>query len=91
MAVSEIRTQIYLERRQHEALKRVAARRSVSMAAVVREAIAAYLDESSRRSRPADRRDPAWTLMERVGEIGGSGHRDGSLRVEEDLYGPIEP
>lgn len=89
MAFSEVRTQIYLERSQHEALKRVATRRSVSMAQVVREAIALYLGKRDARKRPADQRDPAWSLIEAAREIGGSGCSDGAARVEEDLYGPI--
>ncbi len=91
MAVSEVRTQIYLKQSQHEALKRVAARRSVSMAHVVREAITRYLGEPAGRDREATRRqDPAWSLLETAREIGGSGRTDGAERLEEELYGPIE-
>lgn len=89
MALSEIRTQIYLERSQHDTLKRVAARRSVSMAQVVREAIKDYLDEPPAQVRP-EQRDPVWALVQAAREIGGSGRTDGATRVEEDLYGPIE-
>jgi hypothetical protein len=91
MAATEVRTQVYLERSQHEALKRVATRRSVSMAQVVREAITLYLDKPVSQGPPADRRDPAWSLLEAAREIGGSGRTDGAARVEEDLYGPIAP
>ncbi len=91
MAVAEVRTQIYLRQSQHEALKRVATTRSVSMAQIVREAIARYLGELS---GPADtttgRQDPAWSLLDVAGEIGGSGTKDGAERLEEELYGPVE-
>lgn len=89
MALSEVRTQIYLERTQHEALKRVAARRSLSMAQVVREAIALYLGEPAEKRSRKSRRDPAWSLLEAAREIGGSGRADGAAQVEEDLYGPL--
>ena len=91
MAVSEVRTQIYLERAQHEALKRVAARRALSMAQVVREAIALYLDEPAERRRRTARDDPAWSVLEAARKIGGSGRADGAAQVEEDLYGPLLP
>lgn len=90
MAVSEVRTQIYLERSQHEALKRLATRRAVSMAQVVREAITTYLASPGENRRPADRSDPAWTLLEAVHGIGGSGGGEVASRADEELYGPIE-
>lgn len=91
MSLSEVRTQIYLERRQHEALKRMAARRSVSMAQVVREAIARFLGEPTPggNSPPCDQ-DPAWSLLDTAREIGGSGSAQSAERLEEELYGPAE-
>jgi len=46
-----IRTQIQLEARQYELLKRVAARRGVSMALLVREGVDAVLASEDRRDR----------------------------------------
>ncbi|MCP3960228.1 MAG: ribbon-helix-helix protein, CopG family [bacterium] len=95
MAVSEVRTQIYLDHEQHEALKRAAKDRSVSMAQVVREAVAVYLTEeiplvAGSESDDAYLADPAWQLLEVAEEIGGSGCSDGASRLEDELYGPIE-
>lgn len=94
MPVSEVRTQIYLDREQHEALKRAAKKRSISMAQVVREAVAVYLTDAPPSSPSADDAayvaDPAWRLLEAAEEIGGSGRRDGASRLEEELYGPVE-
>lgn len=91
MAVAEVRTQIYLNQSQHEALKRMATRRSVSMAQIVREAIARYLGEpSGADGTTAESQDPAWSLLDVAHEIGGSGTTDGAERLEEELYGPAE-
>lgn len=87
MAVSEVRTQIYLERSQHEALKRAASRRSISMAQAVREAITHYLRKPNDRAQATARRDPAWSLLEAAEQIGGSDRSDGATMIEEDLYG----
>ena len=93
MAVSEVRTQIYLDHEQHEALKRAAKERSISMAQVVREAVAVYLaDEAASGVTDDDAYldDPAWRLLESAEQIGGSGSSDGASRLEEKLYGPAE-
>ena len=95
MAVSEVRTQIYLDRRQHEALKRAAKERAISMAQVVREAVAKYLfdqtpaDPDPLSGEDAYRADPAWEFLERAQEIGGSGTSEDASRLEEELYGSI--
>ena len=96
MPISEVRTQIYLEERQHDALKRAAQERSVSMAQVVREAVAAYLvDEGA--SEPDPFRDddvycadPAWSLVEVAEAIGGSEEGADASRLDEELYGSVE-
>ena len=94
MAVSEVRTQIYLDHEQHEALKRAAKDRSVSMAQVVREAVAVYLGEEGSSGVLPDQdayfADPAWRLVETAERIGGSEEPDGASRLEEELYGPVE-
>lgn len=95
MAVSEVRTQIYLEREQHEALKRAARQRAVSMARIIREAIATYLVErgwvtTELMHDDAYLADAAWKIPSIADEIGGSGREDGAARLEEELYGPIE-
>ena len=96
MPIAEVRTQIYLQRDQHRALKRAAKKRSISMAQAVREAVASYLiDETSSSSTAADNEngylsDSAWKLLEAAEEIGGSGSHENAARLEEELYGPIE-
>jgi hypothetical protein len=96
MALSEVRTQIYLERRQHQALKRAAKKRSVTMAQVVREAVATYLAEEPeperdpRRAEQAYLADPIWKLPEIAAAIGGSGKGADASHLEDELYGPVE-
>lgn len=92
MAVSEIRTQIYLEREQHEALKREAKRRGVSMAQVVREAVSAYLVESPGAQGMSDEEylaDPIWDLPIGSEEFEGFGRSDAAENHDEILYGPL--
>jgi predicted transcriptional regulator len=90
MGVSEVRTQIYLPREQHRALKRAAERHSVSMARLIRDAVADYLERDPEPASGLDRRDAALTLIERAERIGGSGLPDADAgRLEEELYGPV--
>ena len=93
MAISEVRTQIYLDHQQHEALKLAAKERSVSMAQVVREAVAVYLEHDGSAggspSEDAYLADPAWQLLEISEQASGSGCTDGASRLEEELYGPV--
>lgn len=97
MPISEVRTQIYLEEEQHKALKRAAEARSVSMAQVVREAVAAYVvDEGAEGPDPlrddaAYLADAAWDLLDAAEAIGGSEEGADASRLEEELYGPVEP
>lgn len=58
MAASEVRTQIYLPRRLHLALRRAARARGVSMAQLLREAA----EEAVRRATPR-REDPLGDLI----------------------------
>jgi len=90
MGVSEMRTQIYLSRDQHSELKRAAERRSVSMAEVIREALADYLDrQGTGAPQGSERTDPAWAVAELAERIGGSGDPEADAsRVDEELYGP---
>jgi Ribbon-helix-helix protein, copG family len=96
MPVSEVRTQIYLEEEQHRALKRAAAARSVSMAQVVREAVAAYVASETdagpdpRRDDRAYLADAAWDLLAAGESLGGSEEGADASRLEEELYGPAE-
>jgi hypothetical protein len=95
MALTEVRTQIYLERRQHQALKRAARKRCVTMAQVVREAVADYLaaepgpERDPRRDERAYLADPIWSLPEIAESIGGSGDSADASRLEDELYGPV--
>ena len=96
MPISEVRTQIYLEQKQHETLKERAKERSVSMAQVVREAVAVYLVED--HGDPSHPRidednylaDSAWSLLETAEAIGGSEPSADASRLEEELYGPAK-
>lgn len=91
MAKSEVRTQIYLERRQHEALKREAKRRDVSMAQVVREAVSEYLAEPAGvqgLSSAEYRADPIWELPIGCEDFEGFGRNDAAENHDEILYGP---
>ena len=95
MPVSEVRTQIYLQEEQHEALKRAAEARSVSMAQVVREAVAAYVGSEGAASPDPLRdeavylADSAWGLLDIAESIGGSEEGADVSRLDEELYGPV--
>ena len=81
MALSEIRTQIYLERAQHTALKKEAERRSVSMAQLVREAVEAQLrGDLSYPHRPGT--GGGSTVAEPVATQGRSDAMAGDLLVQ---------
>ena len=88
MAEKEVRTQIYLERWQHEALKERAAEESVSMAHLIREAVTAYLAEARQESIDweAYMNDPIWRIREVVEELGPSGIEDGSVNHDYYIY-----
>jgi hypothetical protein len=78
-----IRTQISLTEEQQEALRRVAARRGVSQAAVIREALDDVLSRDDRRRR-----------IERLLAVAGryhSGLADGRslARDHDDIYAEI--
>ena len=86
----EVRTQIYLERSQHEALKRKAAAKSTSMAQIIREAVAVYLaqaDTDDDFDWEAYKNDPLWKIREIAEELGPSGIPDGSINHDHYLYG----
>ena len=94
MAVSEKRTQIYLEKSQHDELKKAASRRRISMAQVVREAVTGYL--ASERPAAGDplrqdelyEADSAWRLLDAADEIGGSEPGADASKLDDELYGP---
>ena len=80
MATSEKRTQIYLPTSQYRVLQCLARRRRVSMAAIVREALAAYASEHLGSISGADQ-DP-------LGDLIGcfEGERDLSVEHDRLLY-----
>lgn len=87
--VSEVRTQIYLTREKHQALRRVARAREISMAHLVREAVDSYLaehDGGSDLHGKGDTTDPIWSLPERAVDFG---HEDASRDHDALLYGDI--
>jgi hypothetical protein len=78
------RKQIYLDEGQERAIKRLATRRSVSEALVIREAMAKYLvdQESGDAEDLPVEEDP---LLGIIG-IGKHGVTDGSVNHDSDLY-----
>jgi hypothetical protein len=89
MAEYEVRTQIYLERTQHDALKRLAGEKSVSMAQLVREAVATYLqnEEFGGELTPqAYFDDPIWKIPQIADELGPSGRSDASADHDKYIY-----
>lgn len=92
MSTYEIRTQIYLEQAQHEALKQLAAEKSVSMAQLIREAVAAYIvQEQGDFDLEAYMDDPLWQIPDIAEELGPSGFTDGSVNHDSYLYEVGEP
>ncbi len=73
-ATSKVPVQIYMDERQHCALKMIARESGTSVAALVRESIERYLD-----SLPVEK-DPAMRIV----ALGGKGPRD--LAEKHDEY-----
>jgi hypothetical protein len=90
MSTYDIRTQIYLEQTQHEALKRMAAEKSVSMAQLIREAVAAYLVQEENEPEEFDLEsylnDPLWQILEIADEFEGSGWTDAAENHDYYIY-----
>ena len=86
----EIRTQIYLEKTQHEALKQKAAQKSTSMAQIIREAVAVYLaqtDVDDDFDWEAYKNNSIWKIREIAEELGPCGIPDGAINHDHYLYG----
>ncbi|MBI5949315.1 MAG: CopG family transcriptional regulator [Chloroflexi bacterium] len=78
------RKQVYLEEEQGLAIKRLAARRGVSGAVILREALAQYLashETPPELERPEDH--PLWGIV----GIGASGVTDAAANHDHHLYG----
>lgn len=89
-----VRTQIYLKKKQHEALKRLAEEKSVSMAHLVREAVAGYLterDADETLDEEAYLNDPLWKIPEIARQLGPSGITEGSVNHDEVVYDLQKP
>jgi hypothetical protein len=83
------RKQIYLDAEQDDELKELARREQKSVSALIREAVAIYLDEHAvpKLKRPEDH--PLWGL---IGIAGGEDMpADGSINHDRDLYGGERP
>jgi hypothetical protein len=78
-----VRKQVYITADQDQRLKEAAARDKLSEAEVIRAA----LDERLKPKRKPSRRRSGDSLWAVVG-VGSADTRDGSLRVDELLYGP---
>jgi predicted DNA-binding protein len=84
-----VRTQIYLKKKQYEALKRLAEEESVSMAHLIWEAVAHYLTERGddiELDEEAYRNDPLWKIPQIARQIGPSGIAGGSVNHDEVVY-----
>jgi len=94
MSELEIRTQIYLSREQHEALKLRAAERSVSMAQIIREAVSDYIFENQEDDEIFDLDlylgDPVWQIPELIQGLSPTPITDGSINHDDYLYGPAD-
>ena len=84
----KIRTQIYLEKEQHDELTRVAARKSVTMAHLIREAVTAYLteEEASGLDEDAYLNDPIWQIPEIAEQFEGTGWIDAAENHDHYIY-----
>ena len=92
----EVRTQIYLEKAQHEALKQKAAEKSTSMAQIIREAVAVYLAQTETKTEDdfdweAYKNDPIWNIPAIAQELGPSGITDGSINHDYYIYDLDKP
>ncbi len=86
----EVRTQIYLEKAQHEALKRKAAEKSTSMASLIREAVAIYLTQADADDGfdwESYKNASIWKIRGIAEGLGPSGISDGSINHDHYLYG----
>jgi hypothetical protein len=90
MSTYDIRTQIYLEQAQHEALKQLAAEKSVSMAQLIREAVAAYLVQEASEQEEFDAEsylnDPIWNIIEVGDQFEGTGWSDAAENHDYYIY-----
>ncbi len=90
MPISEVRTQIYLDKELHQSLKAFARARAVSMAQVVRDAVGAYMvREQKPLSEDLHQADPIWNLPEAGESFDGELRSDAAERHDDYLYGPV--
>ncbi len=90
----EVRTQIYLEKAQHEALKQKAAEKSTSMAQIIREAVAIYLTQSDMDevfSQNAYLDDPIWKIPEVAQNFEGTGFPNAAEDHDKYIYDGERP
>jgi hypothetical protein len=82
-----VRKLVELDPAQADAVKRIARRRRVPEASVLREAVTDYLagHDQPESGPPADH--PLWAIV----GIGKHGPTDGSVNYKRDLYGEREP
>lgn len=85
----EIRTQIYLDKAQHEALKQKAAQKSTSMAQIIREAVAVYLAQSEAEDDfdlEAYLDDPVWKIPKVAQRFEGTGFPNAAENHDDYIY-----
>jgi len=74
-----VRTQIYLTRRQHRLIQKLAKQEDISASEIIRQALDRYLEKLS----PEREQDP---LFQIVG-LGASGDTKGSIEHDRVIYG----
>ncbi|MBI3074440.1 MAG: CopG family transcriptional regulator [Deltaproteobacteria bacterium] len=79
--MTEKRTQIYLPAEQHGALKRLAKKRGVSLAQIVREALTAHM---AREPWPVPHRGTK--IVDPLGDLIGCARGPGDLAKNHDAY-----
>lgn len=91
-----VRTQIYLERDQHQTLKQMAAAGQVSMAHLIREAVTLYLaQDKGMTTEEFDQEvylnDPIWQLPKLGEQFGGTGWHDAAENHDHYIYDLDKP
>ena len=83
-----IRTQIYLPKSQIEELRRVSAKQSTTMSAVIRDALEDFLGRKV-KNKSRQQFQTSFEALAAIKKLKQKGPKDLSSRVDEYLYGNI--
>ena len=83
------RTQIYLEKSQHDALRREAVRQRRTVSEIIRGIIRERFAAKKRAVHPARRHETLLEAAERINKIGLKGPKDLAKNMDKYLYGDI--